>query len=261
MKIGFFDSGVGGITVLKRALEMLPHEDYLYYADTLHVPYGTKRKEEVKGYVFKAADFLADRGVKLLVIACNTATSIAIEDLRKKYTFPVIGMEPAVKPALERNVGDGRRVLVLATPLTLKEEKFQNLVSKLDHQHIVDYLPLPELVEYAEAMEFRHYVIEPYLKDKFSDYDLHKYGTFVLGCTHFPFYWKIFRKMLPPHIDIIDGSIGTVKHMKNLLEGKKLFKANNDIIGEVTFYTSENNKYGQEKIGNFHKLLKNYDLY
>ena len=102
MRIAIFDSGIGGITVLAEALKQLPQEDYVYYADTLHVPYGEKTKQQVRNYIFKAVDFLAGTGIKALVVACNTATSIAVNDLRQRHSFPVIGMEPAVKPAVQR---------------------------------------------------------------------------------------------------------------------------------------------------------------
>lgn len=101
VRIGFFDSGIGGMTVLHQALQLLPNDDYIFYADTLHVPYGEKTKEEVRKYIFDAVDFMANQGIKALVIACNTATSIAVDDLRQKYDFPILGIEPAVKPAVQ----------------------------------------------------------------------------------------------------------------------------------------------------------------
>ncbi|NLA86278.1 MAG: glutamate racemase, partial [Clostridiales bacterium] len=113
MVIGLFDSGVGGITVLSEARKTIKNADFFYYADTKNVPYGTKTKEEVRGYVLNAADFLVSRGAGILVVACNTATSVAIEDLRQKYSIPVIGMEPAVKPAVENH--KDKRILVTAT--------------------------------------------------------------------------------------------------------------------------------------------------
>jgi glutamate racemase len=236
LKIGFFDSGIGGITVLREAIKILPKEDYFYYADTLHVPYGTKPKEQVKEYILEAVEYMANQGMKLLVVACNTATSIAIKDLREKYDFPIIGMEPAVKLAVEKNGSDGRRILVLATPLTLKEEKFQNLVTKVDHKHIVDYLPLPELVEYAEKLEFRSSIIAPYLKGKFSCCDLDKYGTIVLGCTHFPFYYDIFRKIIP--VSIPQGGFFPVKLDKTLYScvlKLALFSFKDSLVIRATF--------------------------
>lgn len=253
MSIGIFDSGVGGITVLKEALKLLPFEDYIYYADTLHVPYGTKSKEEIKEYIFEAAEFLAQQGIKILVVACNTATSIAVRELRLKYDFPVVGMEPAVKPAVEKNGKSNKRVLVTATPLTLKEEKFQNLISKLDNEHIVDVLPLPGLVEFAEKLEFSEQVIIPYLNKELSTFNMNEYGTVVLGCTHFPLFKSILKKILPLHVDVIDGNIGTVKHMKSILEGKCLLSSS-DKAGKVTFHSSGNR---EEDIIKMTKVFEN----
>lgn len=147
MQVGFFDSGIGGLTVLYDSLRLLPELEYLYYADIENVPYGTKSKELVKEYIFTAVDFIIKQGVDALLLACNTATSIAVRELRSKYQIPIIGMEPAVKPAI-RNTKE-KRVLVLATPLTLKEDKYEDLVSRVDQNHIVDSLPLPGLVEFA----------------------------------------------------------------------------------------------------------------
>ncbi|WP_242861497.1 glutamate racemase [Cellulosilyticum ruminicola] len=144
MKIGIFDSGVGGITVLKEALKQLPQVEYIYYSDNLHVPYGTKTKEEVLGYVNDVVDILIDEKVDAILIACNTATSIAAHILREKYKdIPIIGMEPAVKLAVDQTKSG--RVLVTATPLTLKEEKYKQLVSKVDIQERTDALALPDL--------------------------------------------------------------------------------------------------------------------
>src|SRR5437764_129738 len=101
LPIGIFDSGIGGLTVLQKAIQALPAENFIYYADTVHVPYGSKSKEEVRKYILEAASFLDAVGIKALVLACNTATSITVNELRTQYAFPVIGMEPAVKPAVE----------------------------------------------------------------------------------------------------------------------------------------------------------------
>ena len=101
--IGVFDSGIGGLTVLKKIIEILPNEKYIYYADTDNVPYGTKPKDEVKKYINQAVEFLISKNVKAIVVACNTATSIAVKELREKYTIPIIGIEPAAKPAVENN--------------------------------------------------------------------------------------------------------------------------------------------------------------
>ncbi len=240
MKIAFFDSGIGGITVLKEALDMLPEQEYVYYADTEHVPYGIKPKEEVKQYIFEAVEFIVEQGVDVLVVACNTATSIAIKDLRANYELPILGMEPAVKPAVKKC--DQKKVLAAATPLTLKEDKFQNLVARVDPGNIVDSVGLPKLVEFAEDFVFAEEVIIDYLQNRLSAYDLQDYGTVVLGCTHFIYYQDLFRQVLPPSIDIIDGNRGTVRHLQDVLTEMKENKSQQK--GTVTCYVSgeENNE-------------------
>ncbi|MFB5673764.1 glutamate racemase [Paenibacillus terreus] len=217
MTIAFFDSGIGGITVLSEAVKQLPQENFLYFADTLHVPYGTKSKDQVMEYVLDAADRIVREEVQALVIACNTATSIAAAELRKIYSIPIIGMEPAVKPAVEMNRNSGKRVLVFATPLTLSQSKYNELVARVDDHGSVDSLPLPELVGYCENLNFDRTEIADYFWGKLAGIDLNAYGTVVLGCTHYPFYKEILRELLPGHIEIIDGSRGTVSRLRNVL--------------------------------------------
>lgn len=231
MRIAFFDSGLGGLTVLSEAMKELPQEDFLFYADTLHVPYGTKAKEDVKSYIHHAMETIMKEEVKAIVVACNTATSMAISDLRKAYPIPVIGMEPAVKPAVEINRSSGKRILVLATPLTIKESKYRDLVRRVDSMHIVDSLPLPELVEHCEALNFDQKVMKDYFTKQFESFDLNEYGTIVLGCTHYPFYKRILSDLLPAHIRMIDGSKGTVNRLIQVLSDNDLLssRGNRDV--------------------------------
>ncbi|NHN32044.1 glutamate racemase [Paenibacillus agricola] len=239
MRIAFFDSGLGGITVLHEGIRRFPQEDFLYYADTLHVPYGTKPKDEVKQYIFDAVDTMMKLDIKALVVACNTATSIAIAELRLKHpSIPIIGMEPAVKPAVQLSRLNGRRVLVLATPLTLRESKYIELVNRIDDMSIVDSLPLPELVEYCESLQFDRALMVDYFTAKFAPYRLEHYGTVVLGCTHYPFYRQILSELLPKHIQIIDGSIGTVNRLGELLNDRSLREGSGS--GMVQFACSDN---------------------
>ena len=233
--IGFFDSGISGITVLHEALKLLPGEDYIYYADTLNAPYGTRDKHEVKKLVADAVDFIVSKNVKAVVIACNTATSVAVEDLRRIYSIPVIGMEPAVKPAVEKNGRLHRRVIVTATPLTLKEEKLKNLIDRIDSGHIVELLPLPELVRFAENYQFNEQDVREYLETEFSRFDLQQFGTVVLGCTHFIYFKNILRNLLPAHIDIIDGNSGTVNNLKRILGNRDELGGGS---GRVEYYRS-----------------------
>ncbi|WP_307215498.1 glutamate racemase [Paenibacillus tundrae] len=216
-KIAFFDSGIGGLTVLHRALQQFPEEQFIYYADTLHVPYGPKTADEVRGHIFDAVEAILRENVKAIVIACNTATSLSVKELRSRIDIPVIGMEPAVKPAVEMNRESGKRVLVFATALTLSQAKYNELVSRVDDHNTVDSIPLPELVEWCEQLDFDEDKITDYFRMKMADLDLNKYGTVVLGCTHYPYYTAMLRKVLPAHVRIIDGSTGTVNHLQQLL--------------------------------------------
>lgn len=235
MKIGFFDSGIGGLTVLSEALKRLPQHEYLYYADTDHAPYGPKPKDEVRQYVFEAIEFLVNKGAEVIVIACNTATSIAINELRAKYTLPIIGMEPAVKPAIELTKGTGKRVLVTATPLTLKEEKLQCLINKLDQDHVTDLLPLPDLVRFAERFDFSDETVIPYLRAQLASYEVDAYGAIVLGCTHFPLFSSHFKKIFPSDIQLIDGSVGTVSHLESIIDADNVSNLKSN---DVTFFQS-----------------------
>lgn len=252
MSIAFFDSGIGGITVLHQAMKSLPLEDYIYYADTLNAPYGTKTRDQVRKLVFDAVDYIVSLGVDAVVIACNTATSVAIEDLRKRYSIPIIGMEPAVKPAVEKNGGTHKRVLVTATPLTLKEEKLKNLIDRVDNEHIVDLLPLPGLVQFAESFEFRDGVVAEYMMKELASCDINSYGTIVLGCTHFLFYRNILKKIIPGNIDILDGNAGTVNHLKKVLGEKGGLNSGN---GKVRWYCSGKPVEDIKKLAEFELLF------
>ena len=253
MNIGFFDSGIGGLSVLREALMILPNENYIYYADSDNAPYGTKTKEEVKRLTFDAVKFLNEREIKALVIACNTATSAAVRDLRQVYSFPVIGMEPAVKPAVEKNNNGGKRVLVLATALTLKEEKFQNLITRFDAEHIVDMLPAPKLVEFAEKHTFYGPEVSDYIS-KIMPENIDQYGTLVLGCTHFPLFMQALEESIPNSIDIIDGNRGTINHLMDILKSNNLLNRS-DEKGKVTFYKSGVQVEDQIILGKYEKIL------
>lgn len=236
MLIGIFDSGIGGVTVLKKALEFLPDAEYIYYADTKNAPYGVKQKHEVEDYVFSALDFLSKKDVQIAVIACNTATSAAISELRKRFTFPIIGMEPAVKPAITNN--SGKKVLVLATSLTLRESKLEELIGSLDKDQRIRKLALDELVVYAEQFNFDSDEVKLYIKERLSNIDLAEYETIVLGCTHFIYYSKIIREIAGRNISIIDGNEGTVRNMVRTINRKMPFQENTSRKGRIAFYSS-----------------------
>lgn len=252
LKIGVFDSGIGGLTVLHEALKLLPADDYIFYADTLHIPYGEKPKDEVHEYIFEAVEYLASQHIKALVIACNTATSIAVKDLRERYDFPILGIEPAVKPAVQNSMIKHKKVLVLATNLTLREEKFQNLVRMIDTADIVESLALPGLVELAEQRQFADEVVQPYLQQALSGLDLNQYGTIVLGCTHFPYFREHLHHLFPEEVDIIDGGEGTARHLHRILQQRAQI---DEGTGHVMYVESGQIINDSAQIADYNQLL------
>ena len=213
MRIGFLDSGIGGLTLLAEALGRIPGAEFLYFADTASVPYGDKSREQVRACVLAGVEALVARGIEALVVACNTATAVAIEDLRRTYAMPIIGMEPAVKPALALARAAGGRVRVLATDMTLREDQFHRLVDRIDEDERVDHLSLQGLVAMAEAETFAPAIVDPYLQAVTAGLDLRVYSAAVLGCTHFPYFRSHLRRLFPPGTALVDGHQGTLNNL------------------------------------------------
>ena len=229
--IGVFDSGIGGISTLQSMVRILPKERFLFYGDVANAPYGTKRTEEVISCVRQVVHHLLDRRIKALVIACNTATGAAAAVLRSELTIPVIGMEPALKPASELR-HDGK-ILVLATPLTLKQEKFERLMALYGRG--AEKVPCPGLMELVEGEDdegARAYLEKLLLGRK----DLDRVDAVVLGCTHYVFLKPMIRAMLPEHIAITEGNEGTARQLRRVLAREDLL--NEEGPGEVVFETS-----------------------
>lgn len=232
--IAIFDSGIGGITFLALARQCMPNENFIYFADTDHVPYGTKTTDEVRCLVSNAVDFLCSRNIDILVLACNTATSAACNALRSSHVFPIVGMEPALKPALA--AAWPKKVLLFSTSLTMREDKLRRLISNLDATPRVDALPLDELVRTAERFEFDTPHVRRIIADALSAYPLEKYGAVVLGCTHFIYYRDIIRRALPGQVPILDGNQGTLNNLQRILDANQLQARRPG--GAVTFFSS-----------------------
>lgn len=228
-KIGLFDSGVGGLTLLEEALRQRPQASYLFYADTDHVPYGLRSREEILAFTDEAVRFLIAQGCTCIVLACNTATAVAAQTLRSRYALPIVGIEPAVKSALAHH--DARRVLVVATPVTIHGEKLHQLIDRLKDHEAVDLHPLPELVAMAERED---YDALDYLRRTLADYPPEQYSHVVLGCTHFNYFRDSFQRLFP-NAEIIDGAEGTIRRMCSLLPETA---ADADSPGSVTIYHS-----------------------
>lgn len=218
MKIGFFDTGLGGVTIFKEAYKKI-NAEYIYLADTKNSPYGIKDIETVKNLTENCVKKLIELDCKIIVLACNTATSAAVSYLRAKYTDIIfIGAEPAIKPALKNS--NGKKVILTGTSLTLKGFKLFSLLTRIHGVDNVSLLPLDDLVEFAdESDEIQYDSAYAYLKNKFSNYNLDDFSGIVLGCTHFPIFTDIFRKLLPDNIEIYDSATGITSNLKrNILK-------------------------------------------
>lgn len=256
-KIGVFDSGMGGISTLIQLKKMMPNEDFIYYGDSANAPYGTKTSDEILELTLNVAKKLISKNVKAIVVACNTATSVAIETLRSRYPdIVVIGVEPALKLAVDAGSAN---IAVMATETTLREKKFKELSKNYASDCTVHNLVCSELVRIAEA-------------DKLDDIDLCKnqlkkyFGAIednidsvVLGCTHFLFYKKYIREILGESCFIIDGNLGTARHLKNKLKEIDSLSGK-DEIGDVEFLNSQSN-IGTDGVNKLDLSKKIYNMF
>ena len=201
--------------MLAEALRRFSGAEFLYFADEDHVPYGTKSRAQIVRLSLDAVGFLVSRGADGVVVACNTATSAAISELRGAFSVPVIGMEPAVKLAAD-SFG-ARPTLLIATPLTIAGEKLARLVGRLECE--TWSLPLPRLVEFAQDLEFDSPAVRAYLREELGKFELERLGSLVLGCTHFNYFKDVLREILPSHVRIIDGIDGTLNRLASELGG------------------------------------------
>lgn len=213
--IAVFDSGVGGLSVLRHLRDQLPGERFAYFGDSANAPYGTRSREEVCRLTLAAAERLMSRGLKALVVACNTATSAAINELRRVYPdLIVVGIEPALKLACDRFPGG--RIGVMATPMTLREEKFASLEHRYEHACRIFELPAPGLVELVEAgkadgpeaLALLEQLLGP-LRGKLD--------ALVLGCTHYPFAARAISRVLGEEVALLDGGEGTARETRRRL--------------------------------------------
>ena len=235
-----FDSGVGGISVLRELVKLMPNEDFIYFGDSLHAPFGTKSKEEVRKLTIDATKKFMDAGAKGVTIACNTATSAAVRVLREMYPdFPIVGIEPALKPAATEF--PGKRILVLATPMTIAEEKFHLLLSKYENDAEVIPLPAPGLMEFVEKGETESEELKSFLEELLSPYKEggeKEVSGVVLGCTHYPFVAKQIGNVLGKNVKIFDGAEGTAREMRRRLDVAGLLRKDENYKGTVVFKNS-----------------------
>lgn len=207
--IGVFDSGLGGISVLRELQKLMPQERFLYYGDSANAPYGTRSTDCIRQLTLDAAEKIIAQGIKALVIACNTATAAAITLLREKYPeLIVIGIEPALKPAAD--LFPKGRIGVMATEVTLREEKFDTLLHRFDADATILKISAPGVVELVEAGKGDSSEMKELLSQLLAPYS-GKLDALVLGCTHYPLVRGAIGEILGSSVALLDGGEGTAR--------------------------------------------------
>lgn len=218
--IGVMDSGFGGLSVLRVAKNELPLESFVYYGDNKNAPYGRKSSDQITKFVVQGVKILMQKDVKCIILACNTATSAAIDDIRALFPIPIISMEPAIKPAIIESNGKGI-ILMMATPVTCQLKRYRELKARIDiHQQVKD-VPCFGLVEAIERNLLQEADYSLILNNLLSSYEGANVSGIVLGCTHFPFIIDSIRQYAEEHFcgscNVYDGAKGTVRHLKDVL--------------------------------------------
>jgi glutamate racemase len=233
--IGVFDSGVGGLSVLREIRRELPHEDLLYVADSGHAPYGDKPLEAIESRALAITEFLLDQGAKTIVVACNTATGAAAHLLRSRYPVPIVAMEPAVKPAIERTRSGV--VGVLATRQTLASQTFAALIGRVDRGILILPQACPGLVERVESGDLDGAPTRALLAGFLAPLLARRADTLVLGCTHYPHLTHLIAELAGPEVAILDSGAAVARQVRRRLAESGLL-APADRVGHERFWTS-----------------------
>lgn len=249
--IGVFDSGVGGISVLRELIKAMPNENFIYLGDSKNAPYGTKSLEHVRRLSFHNARLLLEQGAKGLVVACNTATSASVRIMRSMYPqLPIVGIEPALKPAALQK--EHPTVLVMATPMTVQQEKFRQLMERYGKKADIYPLPCPGLMEFVEAGDLTSERLHDFLQELLTPYLGKELDSVVLGCTHYPFARRMIQTIVGDSVTIFDGGEGTAREMRRRLAAADLLNPSKE-QGWVKF---ENSLATMEELALCRRLLE-----
>lgn len=242
--IGVFDSGVGGLSVLIELQSLLPHEDFVFVADQLYVPYGEKSKQELVDLTSKITDyFIKNHNIKMMVVACNTATCGAIGELRAKYHFPIVGTVPAVKPAAEKTKTG--TVAIISTPSTSQSRTLKNLIDNYCRDINVLNIGCKNLENTVEEGEFDNASTDDLLFKYLEKVKNSKADCIVLGCTHYPFLKHHIRKFIGRPIELIDGGKAIARQTNNLLQNNFLENNQKNKGSTVYFTTGDSSKFSR----------------
>lgn len=233
--IGVFDSGVGGLSVLREIRRTLPHEDFLYVADLAAAPYGDQPAALITARAQAIVEFFLSENVKAVVVACNTATAVAVKSLRARYPIAIVAMEPAVKPAVE--LTQSRVVGVLATSQTLASERYARLAEKFGGDVTIIPQPCPELVALVENAELNGPAVEAVIARYVTPLLQRGADTMVLGCTHYPFLISSIKAVAGPNVRLIDPASAVARELRRRLEADALL-SNQTGTGSEQFWSS-----------------------
>ncbi len=234
--IGLFDSGIGGTSIWREINHLLPYENTVFLADSKNAPYGQKTKSEIINLCFKNIDILLNYNCKIIVIACNTATTNAISEIRANYNIPIIGIEPAIKPAA--TFSRTSKIGVLATKGTILSDLFTEKIKLYPETEIIEQIGYG-LVELIEAGKINSVETKSLLEEYLTPMIEKGIDTLVLGCTHYPYLLPILKTILPPNIQIIDSGFAVAKQTKKILVQHSLLSDSNK-KGVSLFYTNTN---------------------
>jgi len=232
--IGLFDSGVGGLSVLREIVRQLPQHDVLYFADTDHVPYGDREADEIRSFSAAITSFLVEQGARVIVVACNTASAVALYHLRARFDLPIVGMEPAVKPAAEQT--HSQHIGVIATQATFQGELFARLVERFAQDAQVHTQVCPGLVERVEAGLADDPGTEALLREYLTPMLEAGIDSLVLGCTHYPFLRAAIERVIGPEVTVIDPAPAVARQTGRVLA--RLGEQHEEGTGHVTYFTS-----------------------
>ncbi len=235
--IGVFDSGVGGLTVVKRLISTLPNESIVYFGDTARVPYGSKSNETVIEYSIQNTKFLLKKNVKAIVVACNTASSIAIDVLRKEFNIPIIGMiEPGAESAIKFT--KAKKIGVIGTRATVNNHAYKKQLIKIDNQVEVFEKACPLFVPLAEEGWIEHRATYEIAEEYLSELKEKNIDTLILGCTHYPLLSKVIQKVIGENVTLIDSGVASSELVRNEIERIGL-STNSSAKGNISIYVSD----------------------
>lgn len=243
--IAFLDSGVGGLSVVKEVMRELPNENILFIGDTARNPYGNRKKEEVIQFTRELSSFLVNKGIKMLVIACNTATALALDHLKKEFDIPIIGViEPGSRSAVEASKNG--EIYIIGTVRTIESCEYQKHIHTLNPNLKVQGLAIPEFVEMVENNELSGQNAENKVREELKPLKNTQMDTLVLACTHYPLLANLIQAELGQEIQLVDPAIASRKGIKNYLLENNLLNNENEKFGQAIFYTTaEKERFGE----------------